>query len=331
MYNTGKLANGVNMTMSTSLEISPSNTRTFTYGTISCGADTYSSIWSKGKQIFSCDNRLRSECNTHRTNFFRTSWNNYDQLDLLVVMDTGIDKLHMGWMNSWGYVHRAKCILVFHGMDNLVSSQGVGFQKWCKTMRGRGYDLRTWHMNATQCGAAIWSRYIVSFLFPIQTSHPVPNEIMSYQEVSPRPCQNVMRLYGIPKYKYHNVEKMIPYKHPTHHNVIGKYKGQLVYHWEGPAGCNIQHEWIYIPDKGIRRITIEELTQLKGLTNTRYTNITAKVLSATVEQQVWATIGGSIQPVILPTPTKKVSLKSSKEEEVPASTKNNVHLTNHKP
>ena len=44
--NTGKLENGVNMTMSTNLEISPTDKRTFEYGTIACGADTYDGIWT---------------------------------------------------------------------------------------------------------------------------------------------------------------------------------------------------------------------------------------------------------------------------------------------
>ena len=59
--NTGKLADDINMTMSTNLEISPTKKRTFTYGTISCGADTYNGIWTKGKEVFSCDHRLRSK------------------------------------------------------------------------------------------------------------------------------------------------------------------------------------------------------------------------------------------------------------------------------
>ena len=132
--------------MSTNLEISPNDEHTFTYGTISCGADTYSGTWSKGKQVFSCDNRLRSKCESHRTNFFRTQWEKYKQLDLLVVMDTSINKLHSGWMNTWGHIHKARCLLVFHSEDVLVSSRGVGFQKWCKTMRGRGYDLSLIHI-----------------------------------------------------------------------------------------------------------------------------------------------------------------------------------------
>ena len=49
------------MTMTTNLEISLSDKRTFTYGTISCGADTCSGVWTKGTQVFSYDDRLRSD------------------------------------------------------------------------------------------------------------------------------------------------------------------------------------------------------------------------------------------------------------------------------
>jgi len=80
---------------------------------------------------------------------------------------------------------------------------------------------------------------------------------------------------------------------------MGKYQGGLVYHWEGPAGHNIQKDWIYIPDKGIRRITLDELIQLKGLNNTRYSAVSLQVLSTSVEQHVWATIGEVIRAVLL--------------------------------
>ena len=82
------------MTMNTHLEISPTDTRTFRYGTISCGADTYSGIWTKGTQVFTCDDRLRSTEGNHHPNFFRTPWKKYGHLDLLVVTDLAMDKLH---------------------------------------------------------------------------------------------------------------------------------------------------------------------------------------------------------------------------------------------
>ena len=274
------------MTMSTNLEISPTKKRTFTYGTISCGADTYNGIWTKGKEVFSCDHRLRSKSPNHRTNFFRTSWEKYNQLDLLIIMDANTNKLHSEWRNVWGHPDRAKCLLVFHEDMALMASDGVDYRKWCKMMQGRGYDLRTWHVDATQCGAAIWSSYTVTFCFPSRSSHKAPNQLNLNIMEGTRSCRNVMRLYGILKHKYYNIDKATPYKHPIFHNVIGRFKGRLVYHWEGPACNNAITEWIYIPDKGIRRITIEEMTQLKGLTSKRYSDITFKTLATSVEQHV---------------------------------------------
>ena len=296
--NTGKLVNGVNMTMSTNLEISPTDKRTFEYGTIACGADTYDGIWTKGKHIFSCDPTLRSECKSHRSNFFRTRWEKYNQLDLLIAMDNNMNKLHSGWIDTWGHTDRAKCLLIFHGSDALVASNGGGFQKWCKRMRGQKYDLRTWHINATHCGAAVWSNYTVSFCFPEESPHKIPNQFNMDKEKAPRSCRNVMRLYGIPPWKYHDICDMTPYKHPIFHNVMGKFRGQLVYHWDGPAGSNPLTEWIYIPNKGIRRIILEEMIQLKGLTSSRYSNVSLQVLTASVEQHVWAAFGELIYPFL---------------------------------
>ena len=296
---TGKLDNGVCMTMTTNLEIAPNDKRTFRYGTIACGADTYSGIWTKGTQVFSCDDRLRSKANNHHSNLFRTSWKKYDCLDLLVVNDQQMGKSHRKWMDTWGHIDRAKCILVFHGNHSLVAHNGIGFQKWCKQMRKRGYDIRTWHLNATDCGAAIWSSHTISFCFPAVTEHHVPTQLISDISTNTRPCQNVMRLYGIPKWKYYPKESMTPYKHPRFHNVIGKFKGGLVYHWDGPAGDDSQINWVYIPGKGIRRIIIEEISQLKGLTNTRYDNVTLPILDTSIEQHVWATLGDIIQPFML--------------------------------
>ena len=77
------------------------------------------------------------------------------------------------------------------------------------------------------------------------------------QDTDPISCSNVMREYGIPAYKYHHIKHMSPCTHPKFHNVIRQYKGGLVYHWRGPAGNNPIKEWIFIPDKGMRRITLE--------------------------------------------------------------------------
>ena len=226
------------MTMIANLEISLSDRRTFTYGTISCGADTYSGVWTKGTQVFSYDDRLRSSAKSHHTNFFRTSWKKYGCVDLLIVTDSDTDQAHHDWVNIWGYSHRATNLLVFHSDNILTSHKGNGFKKWCKLIRGRGYDIRTWHLNAVQSGAAIWSKYTVSFCFPMGAHTKLPTHLPIGHDTSPRSCSNVMREYMIPKYTYHPIKNMSPCAHPKFHNVIGHYKGGLVYHWRGPSGNN---------------------------------------------------------------------------------------------
>ena len=131
-----------------------------------------------------------------------------------------------------------KKILVFHQDEYFTSHQGNAFKRWCKLIRGRGYDIRTWHLNAIQSGAAIWSRYTVSFCFPIGTHTNLPTHLPMGQDTDPRSCSNVIREYGIPAYKYHHIKHMSPCTHPKFHNIIGQYKGGLVYHWRGPAGNN---------------------------------------------------------------------------------------------
>ena len=157
-------------------------------------------------------------------------------------MDVTMNKVHLKWMEVWGHIQRARCLLIFHGDNTLVSFNGVGFQKWCKMIRGRGYDIRTWYINAVECGSAIWSNYTVSFCFPADTPLIVPNQLSFNKESNPRPCRNVMKLYGIPKHKYHKSVNIISYTHPKFKNVMGKFKGQLVYHWDGPTGKDIIYE-----------------------------------------------------------------------------------------
>ena len=98
--------------------------------------------------------------------------------------------------------------------------------------------------------------------------------------------------------------------HSKFHNIIGQYKRGLVYHWRGLAGNN-PRDWIFIPDKGMRHIILEELTKLKGLTSNRYTNISTPVLTASVEQYVWVTIGEHIQPFLLETDMIVASRKNN--------------------
>ena len=87
------------------------------------------------------DSRLRSEDPTHRTNYQRTNWSKYPNLDLLIVMKSNVKKKNQYWLSEWGHPSRANNILVFHGMEVLTSYQGKWFKAWYKTIKGKGYDI----------------------------------------------------------------------------------------------------------------------------------------------------------------------------------------------
>ena len=175
------------MTTLLNLDIIPKSQSLFLYGTISCGADTWSSSLGKGRQVFSYDSRLRSEDTLHRTNYQRTNWSKYPNLDLLLVHSTKMDKLHDKWMNDWGHPTRAKHILVIHGPQALTAFNGKGFKSWSKVIRGRGYETHTWHMDAIQCGSAIYSSHLATFCFPGDSPHQLPLQLPIDKTI--RPCR----------------------------------------------------------------------------------------------------------------------------------------------
>ena len=99
--------------MLTNLDDAPRAQSSFRYGTLQCGADTWDSALGRGRRVFSCDSRLKSDIPLHLTNYYRTNWANYPPLDLFVVMDNGMNNLHDSWMRDWGNLSRSKYLLVF--------------------------------------------------------------------------------------------------------------------------------------------------------------------------------------------------------------------------
>ena len=161
------------MTTFTNLETAPDNQAPFLFGTISCGADTWASALGKGELVFFFDSRLRSEKPTHKTNYYRTKWSQYPVLDLLIVSESKMDKIHDRWMKDWGLPTRARNVLVFHYTSFLMSHHGKGYKSWGKAMRVSGYDIHTWCVEATRCGASVWSKYLVTFCTTNRGSQPL--------------------------------------------------------------------------------------------------------------------------------------------------------------
>ena len=145
----------MDMTTLAKLETNPKSQPFFLYESISCGVDTWSCYLGKGRQIFSFDSRLRSEDSLHRTNYYRTNWPKYPNLDLFLEYDTKMDKLRDQWMKDWGHPARAKRIIIFHGPQVLIIFSGNGFKSWSKAIRGWGYDTYAWHVDDVHCGASI--------------------------------------------------------------------------------------------------------------------------------------------------------------------------------
>ena len=60
-----------------------------------------------------------------------------------------------------------------------------------------------------------------------------------------------------------------------------------------------------MPKYGIRRLQLDELAKLKGLTNSKYTNTSFSVLFSSIEQHVRATVYKGISSFILTSNTKQ--------------------------
>ena len=294
------------MTIFSSLETSPKSQPPFRFGTISCGADTWGSALGSGELVFSMDSRLRSESPIHRTNYYRTNWSQYSALDLLVVTESRLDRQHDAWMKDWGSPSRARNILVFHDTSFLISKQGKGYKSWGKAMRVKGYTTHTWCVEATKCGASVWSKYLVTFCTSNRNHHSLPTEFHTNEPL--RACRNIIRTYGIPRKDYYPLSLMKASTHPIQKIYIGTLFRDPVYHWDGPCGGGKEKNWIYIPDWGIRRMHQDEVEKVKGLGSSIYVNISPQVLLRSIEQHVWASIGKVIAPYIMTTTPPPISI-----------------------
>ena len=202
-------------------------------------------------------------------------------------------------MEDWGKVSRAKHLLVFHGSQFLTSYNGKGFKTWGKTIKSRGYDTHTWYIDASRCGASIWSKYVATFCFPLGSQDSLPPQLGD--NVSVRPCRNLIRTYGVHPSNYHPTSALTPSTSPSQTNLIGTIFGHDVYHWDGPCGGG-NPSWILVPEFGVRKLLEDELLKLKGATLTRFDSFPPAVLHASIEQHVWATICQAIAPTLLSTP-----------------------------
>ena len=79
---------------------------------------------------------------------------------------------------------------------------------------------------------------------------------------------------------------------------MGTLYGQSVYDWEGPCSAANGRVWIHIPDFGLRHLLRDELLKLKGVDDSKFSNIPLTVLYTSVEQHVWVTLCKAIAPML---------------------------------
>ena len=228
------------------------------------------------------DARLRSNDPRHRTNYHRTVWSKYPNLDLLIINNLDITKSKHHWETDWGTPTRARNLLVFHSDKILTSYEGKWFKSWCKDMKVRGYNVNSWQIQATECGASIWSSYFVTFCYSGSSHVDLPLQLGT--PGAKRACRNLIKTYGN-QGKYRAISSMTKTSSLLHSNLVGTLSGQPVYDWNGPFSSS-GNSWVLIPERGIRHLQLDELEKLKGLTDSQFTNMTATILLHSIEQHV---------------------------------------------
>ena len=247
------------------------------------------------------DSRLCSEDSSHRTAYHQTNWSKYPNLDLLIITNIMQSRDSCKWMEDWGQPERAKKLLVFHSPEVLTSRQGKWYKGWCKVMKGKGYNVHTWHIKSTECGASIRTSYIVTYCYSGMTTTSLPLQLPISKTT--RACQNLIRTYGVPPSQYFPEELVESCPNHPHDNCIGTLFGRPVYHWDGPfvSATSTKHNWILVPDKGVRKIQLDEMEKMKGLQSSRYTNLSYQILATSIEHHVYAAISVAISPTIIAT------------------------------
>jgi len=289
------------MTMKETMEIAPQFPQTFTYGTFSCGVDTWRSVFSKGSELFSCDGQVCSNNISHYTNYYHVDWSKFQNLDILIIVDHGSQVFHTRWTTDLGHPSRARNILVVHTFDSVIAQQGQGHKYWSKRMREAGYNLHVWHVRSEQCGSIMWSHHLVTFCYTNHSNSTSPPSLLTTNPL--RSCKNMIRTYGIKPQAYHHPKELkIPF-HPVHQNIVGTYRGQEVYSLDGTFYTSTHNTWIQIPDVGIRRLEYDELVLLKGDENSRYEMASFKTLYSSLEKHVWYALAKVVTTFILPAPT----------------------------
>ena len=120
-------------------------------------------------------------------------------------------------------------------------------------MKVRGYHVHSWQIQATDCGASIWSSYFVTFCYSGSSHLDLPLQLGTSGAV--RACRNLIRTYG-KQGKYRAISPMTKSSSLLHNNLVGTLSGQPVYDWNGHFS-SLGNSWILIPELGIRKLQMD--------------------------------------------------------------------------
>ena len=186
---------------------------------------------------------------------------------------------------------------MFHGLQALTSYSGKGFKTVGNDIRGRGYSIHTWQIDAVKCGASLWLNYVVTLYYPDSSTHKFPMDIITEQSVSF--CRNVIKYYGPKPSPCYPISRLEPIVNPIDDNMVGTIFDQAVNNWDGPFCETNPSSWILIPDYGIRQFQFEEMSKLKGQQDSHYSQVPYSVFVNSIEQHLWVTICKVISPLTL--------------------------------
>ncbi len=232
-----------------------------TFGGLFLGSPSIGDEWSGGRLQFFCDRSLdksllEKKGKVYVKNYLMVRWQDYEDVDCLVVRQPSDTKLRSRWMSEWCNRRKTQCLVVFHHEREFCGTDDVG--NTGKELKALGYNIRTWHVKSELCGAATWSDYVVTMAIfgneGAERLEHLPNDL--HLQLPPRACGNiVIRHYekGVTdntKYigKYKNIQKG---QHPIYYNFKGTYKGQPVYTCDGPFPSD-PTALIYIEERGNR-------------------------------------------------------------------------------
>ena len=158
--------------------------------------------------------------------------------------------------------NKPKVIILMMDVDTLVREEGPISKKDRKVILSMGYDLKYQVMAAHQSGASLYqSRLVV-------TMHSKTirwTEEETKQDLPIRPMRNLLREYLIPKKAYSQAKTMTHSQKFTGliSNLKFSKEGNFIYDINGLMPDKLG-TWIQT-EKGIRRVSLEELARAKGV------------------------------------------------------------------